>query len=49
MGKCPRCPWTGSARAFQRHWANKHYKGKKKKVGKKKVFKVPGFAKHRKR
>ena len=48
MGKCPRCKWTGSARAFQRHWASKHFKHKKA-AAKKKVFKVPGFAKHKRR
>ncbi|GAG61157.1 unnamed protein product [marine sediment metagenome] len=47
MGKCPRCKWTGSAKAFQRHFASKHFKSKKP-VGKKKVFKTPGFAKRRK-
>ena len=46
MGKCPKCPWTGSAKAFQKHFASKHYK-KKKTAGKKKVFKTPGFAKKR--
>jgi len=46
MGKCPKCKWTGSAKAFQKHYASKHYKGKKK-VGKVKVFKKPGFAKKR--
>lgn len=49
MGKCPRCKWTGSAKAFQKHFASKHYKKKKagKKAGKVKVFKTPGFAKRR--
>jgi hypothetical protein len=45
MGKCPRCPWTGSARAYQKHFASKHYRKKKgKKQGKKgprDKFKVP--------
>jgi len=34
-GKCPRCKakWTGKNRykSFQKHWAEKHFKGKKKK------------------
>ena len=48
MGKCPRCKWTGSAKAFQRHFANKHYK-KKPDQGKVAKFKTPGFAKKRRR
>ena len=48
MGKCPKCSWTGSAKAFQKHYASKHYK-KKKKQGKVKVFKTPGFAKKKRR
>jgi len=47
MGKCPKCKWTGSAKAFQKHYANKHYKSKNK-VGKVAKFKKPGFAKKRK-
>jgi len=46
MGKCPRCPWKGSAKQFQKHYASKHFK-KKKAAGKVKVFKKPGFAKKR--
>ena len=50
MGKCPvaRCPWSGSAKAFQKHYASKHYT-KKPNAGKVAVFKRPGFAKRRKR
>lgn len=48
MGKCPvaRCGWKGSAKAFQKHYASKHYKSRAKKdQGKVKVFKKPGFTK----
>ena len=31
MGKCPRCPWKGSAKQFQKHYASKHFKKKKAK------------------
>ncbi|GAG94503.1 unnamed protein product [marine sediment metagenome] len=48
MGKCPRCPWKGSAKQFQKHFASKHFK-KKKAAGKVKTFKTPGFAKKRRR
>lgn len=47
MGKCPvkRCPWSGSAKNFNKHYANKHYKSRAKKgKGKVKTFKKPGFA-----
>ena len=47
MGKCPRCKWKGSAKAFPKHFSSKHYKGKKK-VAKVQVFKAPKWGKRRK-
>jgi hypothetical protein len=48
MGKCAKCSWKGSAKAYQKHYAAKHFK-KKKDVGKVAKFKIPGFAKKKKR
>lgn len=48
MGKCPKCPWTGSAKAFQKHYASKHWK-KAPKAQKVKKFKKPGYAKGKRR
>ena len=48
MGKCPRCPWKGSAKAFAKHFASKHHK-KKPAAQKVKKFKVPGYAKGKRR
>ena len=45
--KCPKCSMKfTSQKAFQRHYAAKHYKPKVTK--KKTTWKVPGFAKKRK-
>lgn len=50
MGDCPHkgCSWSGSHKAFMKHYANKHFKSKAKKQGKVKVFKKPGFTKRKK-
>lgn len=49
--KCPKCPMRfpgkGGFKRFQKHFAEKHFKSKKKKAqgG---TFKVPAFAKKKK-
>ena len=45
--KCPKCKWTGSNRAYMKHYANAHYK--KKKAGKKvvNVAKIPIWARRK--
>ena len=48
MGKCPRCPWKGSAKMYAKHFASKHHK-KAPKAGKVKKFKVPAYAKGKRR
>jgi len=49
MGKCPKCSWRGSPRAYMKHYASKHYKHKKlaKKAASKRTFKTPCWARHR--
>lgn len=48
--KCPKCKWTGSNRAYMKHYAHAHYKPKSKKGGKggkPKVAKIPVWARRK--
>ena len=46
--KCPKCRWTGSNRAYMKHYAHAHYKRhKNKKGGKIKTAKIPVWARRR--